>query len=136
MAIASCYGTPITLHSYATPFSSAGSITCLCSNNRSTSLSTERLREPPNSLRSPCWSISSLRFDQLPLKFGLELLFAPAEYSKRMEQRLRFTCQLPKSNYMELSRMRQEEASHHGYEDRQHFNQTAYIFFLIFIILI
>ena len=171
---------------------------------------------PPNSLRSPCWSITRLHFDQLSLKFGLELLFAPAglttnklssaiyrqkdsmpttwsptptktsfstlcampydpeedikiawkelkltlppemtsfaryynldrnsllasplrqrvlgpsrlysdasttlfEYSRRMEQRLRFTCQLPKSNYMELSRMRQEGASHHGYEDR------------------
>ena len=34
------------------------------------------------------------------------------EYSRGMEQRFCFTCQLPKSNYMELSRMRQ---------DRQHF---------------
>ena len=44
------------------------------------------------------------------------------EYSRG----LRFTCQLPKSNYMELSRIRQEGASHHGYEERQHFNQTAF----------
>ena len=48
------------------------------------------------------------------------------EYSRGMEQQLRFTCQLPKSNYMELSRMLQEVASRHGYEDRQHFNQTAF----------
>ena len=104
------------------------------------------LQDP--SSRSTCWSITttSLRFDQLSLKFGLELLFAPAgftknlepsrllsdastslfEYSRGMEQRFRFTCQLPKSNYMELSRMRQEGASHHEYEDRQHFNQTAF----------
>ena len=80
------------------------------------------------------------------LKVCLELLFVPAgftknlepsrllsdpstslfEYSRGMEQRFRFTCQLPKSNYMELSRMRQEGASHHAYEDRQHFNQTAF----------
>ena len=50
MAIASCSGTPITLHNYATPISSAGSITCPCSNNRPTSLSTERLRQPPPQL--------------------------------------------------------------------------------------
>ena len=47
MAIASFSGTPITLHNYATPISSAGSITCPCSNNRPTSSSTERLRQPP-----------------------------------------------------------------------------------------
>ena len=195
----------------------AGSITCPCSNNRPTSLSTERLRQPPQlftqsvlvdyeiALRSAvlkvwpgttlrsCWfhykqalfrhlqaeglsadymvsdshiktsfsTLCAMPYDpeedieiawkELKLTLPPEmtsfarycnldrnsLLTSPLrqrvlgpsrlhsdasttlfEYSRRMEQRLRFTCQLPKSNYMELSRMRQEGASHHGYEDR------------------
>ena len=43
---ASCSGTLVTLHNYAAPISLVRSITCPCSNNRPTSLSTERLRQP------------------------------------------------------------------------------------------
>ena len=50
MAIASCSGALITLHSYVTPISSASLITCPCSNNRPTSLLMERLRQPPPQL--------------------------------------------------------------------------------------